>query len=184
MSKFEDRLWSELVCDYGPELARQTRAPIPVRPRVRRAPALAAAAALLSALVVAAVIFATRTGTSPTQAYTVSQGSDGLVSISVNELTGIAGANAQLAGLGVRIRVAAVEQNCSQVGQIVLTPPSLTQELVSLGKRGVTVQPNLIPAEDTLVLSARQIGPIVGLSYGLYRDPPPSCVKEGDSHVG
>lgn len=181
MSKFEDRLWSELVCDYGPELASQRRVELPARSRPR-APMVAVAVALLGALV--AVVLATTTGTSTSEAYVVSQSSDGTVTVSINELTGISGANAQLASLGVKVRVAAVEPDCSQVGQIVRIPPALAPDLAVLSGQGVTIQPNLIPQEDTLVLSARQVGQAVALSYGLYQDPPPTCVKAGDGHAG
>lgn len=174
MSKFEDRLWSELVADYGPELARQTRVQLPV-PARRRAPMVAVAAALIGALL--AVVLATNTTTSPSEAYLVSQSPDGTVTVSIKELTGIDGANVQLASLRVSIRVAAVEPGCSESGQIVRMPPAIAPDLAGLDKRGVTIMPSLIPQGDTLVLSARQVGQFVALSYGLYRDPPPSCVK-------
>lgn len=186
MSKFEDRLWSELVCDYGPELARQGRAQSALRPRVRPRllqAGLAAAAAAVAALIVA-IVLATTTGSSPSQAYEVSQGADGSVTVSISELAGIAGANAQLKSLGVNIRVAAVEPGCTQTGQIAKVPPSAMADLAVLGKQGVTIQPRLIPPRATLLLSAKQIGQAIGLSYGVYRDPAPTCVKEGYSHAG
>jgi hypothetical protein len=180
MSKFEDRLWSELVLDHGPQLAAMTRIEIPHRPR--RGPAAIGAVALAGTI--AAVALTATTGTSPSVAYAVSQSSDGTVSVTLNEITGVSGANAQLAKLHVKVRVATVEAGCTAKGQIVLIPPATVSNLVRPLKQGVTIQPNLIPAGDTLVISARQIGPAVGMSYGLYRGPAPSCVGVGDSHVG
>lgn len=182
MSRFEDRLWSELVCDYGPELARQARIEVPVRTR-RTVVSVVAVAAVLCALAVA-VLLLSNTHPSSSEAYAVSQAPDGTVTVSINELTGISGANEQLAGLGVRVRVAAVEADCTQTGQIVRVAPAVISELASFNRQGVTIKPELVPREATLVLSARQVGGIVGLSYGLYSDPAPTCIKAGEIHVG
>jgi hypothetical protein len=180
MSKFEDRLWSELVLDHGPQLAAMRR--IEIRRRSRRGPVAVGAVALAGVLT--AVALTATTGTSPSVAYAVSQSSDGTVSVTLNELTGVSGANTQLAKLHVKVRVATVEAGCTAKGQIVPTPSAIVSNLVRPMRQGVTIQPNLIPAGDTLVISARQLGPAVGMSYGFYRSPAPSCVGVGDSHVG
>jgi hypothetical protein len=183
MSRFEDRLWSELAFEYGPELARQTRTvELPRRRVSRRAPAVAVAVAAVAALV---AVLLTSTGSGPsTTAYAVTEGPGGVVNISIGELTGIEGANEQLESLGVRVRVAEVQAGCSQSGQIVRISSALAFELVTNGQQGVTVQPRLVPRGDTLVLSAKQVGEAIGLSYALYRDPPPTCVGVGESHAG
>lgn len=180
MSRFEDRLWSELVLDHGPQLATMTRVEVPHRSR--RGPAAIGAVALAGTI--AAVALTATTGTSPSVAYAVSQSSDGTVSVTLNELTGVSGANAQLAKLHVKVRVAIVEAGCAAKGQTVLIPPAIVSDLVRPSKQSLTIQPSLIPQGDTLVISARQIGTAVGTSYGFFRDPPPSCVGIGDSHVG
>jgi hypothetical protein len=180
MSKFEDRLWSELVLDHGPELAAMPRLELPSRSR--RGPVAIGAVALAGAL--AAVALTATTGPSPSAAYSVSQSSDGSVSISIRELSGVSGANAQLARLGVRVRVATVEAKCSATGQIVPIPPAIVSDLVHHQGPDIVVRPNLIPQGDDLVISARELGQVVGLSYGLYREPAPSCVGQGDSNVG
>ncbi len=97
MSKFEDRLWSELVLDHGPQLASMRRIEIPHRSR--RGPAAIGAVALAGTI--AAVALTATTGTSPSVAYAVSQSSDGSVSVSIREISGVDGANAQLARLHV-----------------------------------------------------------------------------------
>ncbi|MGH2913194.1 MAG: hypothetical protein ACRDJ3_12045 [Solirubrobacteraceae bacterium] len=180
MSKFEDRLWSELVLDHGPQLAAMTRMEIPHRSR--RGP-VAIGAVALTGVLAAAVITAT-TGTSPSVAYAVTQSSDGSVTVSIKELSGVSGANAQLAKLHVKVRVATVEAGCTATRQTVPIPSTIVSNLVRPSKQGMTIQPNLVPRDDTLVISARQIGTSVGTSYGFYRNPAPSCVGIGDSHVG
>jgi hypothetical protein len=180
MSKFEDRLWSELVLDHGPQLASMTRIEVPHRSR--RGPVAAGAVALAGALAAAAIT--ATTGTSPSVAYAVSQSSDGTVSVTLNEISGVSGANAQLARLHVKVRVATVEAGCTATAQTVLIPPTIVSNLVRPSKQSLTIQPSLIPRGDTLVISARQIGTAVGTSYGFFRNPAPSCVGVGDSHVG
>ncbi len=181
MSKFEDRLWSELVLDHGPQLAGATRVEIPHRSR--RGPAAIGAVALAGA--VAAVALTATTGTSPSVAYAVSQSSDGTVSVTLNELIGVAGANQQLAKLHVKVKVAIVEAGCATKGQITLIPPAIVSDLLHPEGQSVRIQPSLIPQSDTLLISARQLASAaVGMSYGFYRSPAPSCVGVGDSHVG
>lgn len=180
MSKFEDRLWSELVLDHGPQLASMTRIEVPYRSR--RAPAAIGAVALAGTI--AAVALTATTGTSPSAAYAVSQSSDGTVSVTIKEISGVNGANAQLARLHVKVRVATVEAGCTATGQTVPIPPTIVSNLVRPARQGWTIQPRLIPQDDTLVLSVRQIGTAAGTSYGFFRSPAPSCVGIGDSRVG
>jgi hypothetical protein len=180
MSKFEDRLWSELVLDHGPQLAGVRRIELPHRSR--RAPAAIGAVALAGTI--AAVALTATTGTSPSVAYAVSQSSDGSVSVSIREISGVSGANAQLARLQVPIRVARVETGCSATGKTTPIPPTIVSNLAIQEREGLAVQPKLIPHGDTLVISAKPVGSAVGLSYGLYRGDAPPCVGRGDSNVG
>lgn len=203
MSRFQERLWQELVADHGAALAypqglRDPLRPLPIleprRPAARRLPALlpdrlrlrpSGLAATLAALVatVAAVAILSTTGTAPSAAYAVTQNPDGTIKVSIDELTGVTGANAQLAKLGVRVTVVPVQAGCSSVGLIAPMNPSLAATVAHIEGQGVTIQPKLIPAGDTLVLAARQIGSIVGLGYKLYQGAAPTCVPSGDSHA-
>lgn len=180
MSKFEDRLWSELVLDHGPQLASMTRIEAPHRSR--RGPAAIGAVALAGTI--AAVALTATTGTSPSVAYAVSQSPDGSVTVSIREISGVSGANAQLARLQVPIRVARVEAGCSATGKTLPIPPTIVSDLALQEREGLAIQPKLIPHGDTLVISAKPIGSAVGLSYGLYRGYAPSCVGQGDSNAG
>jgi hypothetical protein len=180
MSKFEDRLWSELVLDHGPQLASMTRVEIPHRSRL--GPAAIGAVALAGA--VAAVALTATTGTSPSVAYAVSQSSDGSVSVTIRELSGVDGANAQLAHLHVPVRVARVEAGCSAPSKTVPIPPTIVSDLARYEGQTVSIRPGLVPRGDMLVISAKPIGSSVGVSYGLFRGAAPSCVGQGDSNVG
>ena len=180
MSKFEDRLWSELVLDHGPELASLTRVEVPRHSR--RGPVAVGAVALAGAI--AAVAITASTGTSPSVAYAVSQSSDGDVTVSIRELTGVSGANAQLAKLKVRARVETVEATCAETGVIVKIPHAIVSHLVSHEGASLVIDPSLIPQGDTLAIAASPLGDAVGLSYELYRGAAPSCVGAGASHVG
>lgn len=180
MSKFEDRLWSELVLDHGPQLAGMPRLELPSHPR--RGPIAVAAVALAGAI--AAVALTATTGPSPSDAFSVSQSSDGDVAITIREISGVTGANAQLAGLHVSVRVAAVQANCSSTGEIVPIPPAIVSDLVQHEGERFVVKPDLIPQGDVLVLSARAVGQYIGFGYAFYRGSAPSCVSQGDSSVG
>jgi hypothetical protein len=192
MSDFQERLWSELVGEHAfalayPTAARDRLSPLPIveprrlagRPRVAVQPGrvLVGLAALASAL--AAVVIATTTGTAPSSAYAVSQDANGTVHVSISDLMGVAGANAKLEGLGVPVRVVPVVPGCTAAGEIVLPPPPVKGPTAAHADAGITVQPDQIPRGETLVLTARQEGAAMYLSYAFYRGAVPSCVAVG-----
>jgi hypothetical protein len=144
---------------------------------------LAASLTALAAVVVTVSILTT-TGTTPSAAFAVIQNSDGSVSVSISELTGVQGANAQLARLGVRAKVIPVQARCTASGQLVPIPPSLASKIAHPQGQGLAIRPDLIPAGQTLALTARQIGIAVGMTYALYRGDVPACVAPGEAHAG
>jgi|GEM_PF-5885453 hypothetical protein len=161
------------------------------RPRWgRRAMALALGGGASLGTVIALVL-ALSASTSP-PAYALVLHRDGSLTLTVNELVGIEPANARLAKLGVRLRLAKAEAGCSAKGRPVpppglLLPRLVRPEKVGRGLRGLRmlVHPSAIPAGDTLVLvfhrivahsESRSIPGIAG-SMGLYRDPAPTCVS-------
>lgn len=190
MSDFQARLWSELVRDHAPALAYpvaagERRGPLAIaepRPTVprRRSTALRgrlAAALAALAVAVAVVTITTTTGTAPSAAYAVTRSADGTVHVSISDLTGVSGANAQLEELGVPVRVVPVLAACREAGDII-TPTPLIGLAVAHAEAGIAIRPALIPAGETLVLTARQVEAAVYLSYAFYRGPIPSCVAE------
>ena len=178
MSNFEDRLWSDLVREHGPQLALAD-GPSPSRGRSRRMPIVGGG--LLAAAATVALCLTLAAGSSP-PAYAVSQSADGAVSVTINNVIGISAANAQLAKLGVRARIANVEAGCSTQGTPVESAPAhlyetiVQQARVDEGSPGVqwTIQPGAIPQGDTLSLSPQ---PIPGhRSFTLYQGPAPACM--------
>jgi hypothetical protein len=206
VSAFQERLWQELVRDHATALAAPIgwRDELPLLPvverrraplRLRRAlradrllPAPGRLAGTLAAVAVAialSVIFTT-TGTAPSAAYAVTQNGDGTITVSIEELTGIAGANAQLSRLGVRVRVAPVQAGCASTAQPIPPPGALAARIAHVPSHGegLVVAPDLTPAGDTLVLTARRSGSIVTLGYALYRGAAPPCVSLGEDRAG
>ena len=110
MSKFEDRLWRELVRRHGADLAQMTR---PAAKRARRArPRLLAGTSLALAGVVAALALVLSAASSP-PAFAVSRNPDGTVTVTIHQITAIPRANARLAGLGIRARLVEVAPGCT-----------------------------------------------------------------------
>jgi hypothetical protein len=204
MSKFQERLWGELVREHATTLAHPAgmrypsrRLPI-VEPRtlpLRRQPSarsrrlvrrgrLAAGIVALAAALITAVSLLATTGTAPSVAYAVTRNPDGTITISISELKGVDGANEQLAKLGVNVRVLPELADCSATAATVRIPPELAGKMAHGVRGGIAVQPGLIPPGDTLVVGARQIGWFVGLGYSLYRGVLPTCIRAGESHAG
>ncbi len=202
MSSFEDRLWSELVREHGETLALAGARRSPRPRRSWRAP-LAAGGVVLTAAIVAGALLLTASTSPP--AYAVVVNPDGSVTLTIDELIGVKAANAQLARLGVRVRVAVVEAGCAAKGVHArfpaLLPFGMQREPVEerrmvrpvktrpgFGGIGMVIRPGAIPPGDTLLLTARRLStgrhagaPVhaVGLTMGLYRGPAPACVPRG-----
>lgn len=202
MSRFQERLWEELVRDHATALACPAGS-LDLLPRLtiveprgaallwlptfrpRRLPQPRRLAATLAALaaVVAGVSILTTTGTTPSAAYAVTQNPDGTISVSIDELTGVAGANEQLARLGVSAKVVPIQAGCSAPGEAVPIPSSLDAKIAHVQGQGLAIRPDLVPPGETLVLTARQSGAIVGLGYALYRGMAPACIGFGEDHA-
>jgi hypothetical protein len=155
MGRFDDQLWADLVDEHGPALAVAQRATPPRgrgRPRV-----LAAVGAFgLVGVVTAVALTLTVTGASP--AFAVTRNADGTVTVTIRQIEGVSGANAELARLGVRARAVTPDPGCtsdpvrarvSAFAGGALRPGG--------GQDAVTISPGLIPVHETLVLVAEQI---------------------------
>jgi hypothetical protein len=197
MSEFQERLWSELVRDHAAALAypvgfgdRWRQLPI-VEPRGSRRLSLLPTlrprrlAGVLGAIaaVAVAVTVATVTSSTSSAAYAVTPHPDGTITVTIGELKGVTGANAQLAKLGVPVRVAAVRAGCPAPTSIVPMTPALAATIAQGERQGILARPDLVPAGETLVLAARQVGADIFYTFALYRGVPPTCVSPGDSHA-
>jgi hypothetical protein len=191
VSKFQDRLWDELVEQHGalllePPATFLPRTPAPTR-RAPWAPRRSLSIIGLGAAVagvLAALVIGLGGGSSGTPAYAVTSNGDGTITVRIREIVGIEGANAKLAALGVPVRVVTVEPNCPAVGEG-STPDRVSPErqhtIMSLigtpGIASVKVTPAAIPSGDTLVIGARQLDAgAIAMSGALYRGPGRSCL--------
>ena len=110
MSKFEDRLWRDLVRKHGADLAQMERPA--AKPRRRARPRLLAGTSIGLAVAGTAAALVLSAASSP-PAFAVSRNSDGTVTVILQKLAAIHGANAKLAALGIRARVVVVSTGCT-----------------------------------------------------------------------
>lgn len=175
MGEFENQLWSDLLEAHGEQLATAQRPP---RSRVR--PAALAVGGIGMAGVALAVTLTVTTGP---PAYAVTRNADGTVTVAIHDISGVTGANALLAELGVRAHAVTYDANCKEephpdprhpepYGWLIEQVPQASTPIDT-----VTIKPQAIPAGDTLVLATR-VHPDgkVGVQLGVVRDPAPSCL--------
>ncbi len=110
MSTFEDNLWRELAREHDAEHALPGRASTSGPARRRR---LAGASLGLAAVATAAALVLSAGTAAP--AFAVTSNPNGTVTVTIDEIAGIAGANAQLTALGVRARAVPIVQAAALV---------------------------------------------------------------------
>ncbi|HEX3493229.1 MAG TPA: hypothetical protein VHU92_28080 [Streptosporangiaceae bacterium] len=154
MTKFEDQLFTHLIEEHGHQL-RATRRP--ARARVRR-PAWLAAGATGGAAAITATVLALSSAPA-LAAYSVTRHGE-TVTVSVQRASGVAGANAALHHLHVRVRVVPVRAGCPPIGSLPRPRPAphpavwTKTGVNSHGHRLVKVKiRGHIPAGDTLLLA-------------------------------
>jgi hypothetical protein len=182
MTKFEDRLFEQLMAEHGHDL-RAVQRPAPARRRVRRPVWLASGAAGVVAAVTAAVM---ALASAPAMAaYSVTQ-HDGTVSVSVYRVSGVAGANAALHKMRARVVVVPVRPGCPPIGSLPRPHPAphpavwVKAGVGKNGHRSVSVKiKGSIPAGDTMILAFTgnlHSGGSVGAG-GIITGPVPRCVS-------
>lgn len=204
MANIEDKLWTRLIATPDADAALATRQPPSVRRRSPRAP-LAAGGVAIAGLIVAAALTTGGTGTTP--AYAVTVNPNGLVSVTLNEVLGVSGANEQLKRLGVRARIAKIEAGCAATGDVVAPgDPSHEQisrmvepQKIAKGLAGLdwVIHPEAIPPGDTLLITAQLANegrPVakyhgkeitaVASGSSLYRGAAPACQPPGTFYPG
>ena len=162
MSKFEDRLWRQIVREHGADLA-QMRTPEPKHAWRSRPRMLAGTTFGLAGIGTAAALLLGAASSSP--AFAVTRNPDGTVSVTIKQLSGIAGANQRLASLGIRAKAVAVGAGCDSnwtVKQQVIaggpppkpTNPAQLHALVAARMAaGAKIDPGKIPAGRTVVIA-------------------------------
>jgi hypothetical protein len=206
MSKIEERMWADLIREPGADQALAVRQPPTVRRRAPRAPLAVGGLILLGAILAAAL--ALTAGTSTTPAYAVTVNTNGSVSVTLNEVLGVSGANEALARLGVRARIAQIEAGCAQIGEQAFPPGHEVHELqermvetqdVGEGFAGLAwvIHPDAIPQGDTLLITAQlanggrpvtmhdgKLVSVLASTVGLYRGAAPTCQPPGTVYPG
>jgi hypothetical protein len=181
VSRFEDRLWSELVEQHGAALVEQ---PVIVhtRPRrVRRGPVAVVGLALAAALAVLVIAFGHGGGTS---AYAVVTNPDGTVTVTIRELAGVQPANERLEELGVPARIPPTRSDCPTSGADLraahLTPEQSRKTFEPEGGHGsvsIRINPKAIPSGDTLVLKAYELpSGLIAMRAIVIEGPAPACL--------
>lgn len=181
MTKFEDQLFGQLMAEHGDRLRAMQR-PAPARRRARRPVWLATSAAGAAAAVTAAVM---ALGSAPAMAaYSVTQ-HDGTVSVSVDNASGVAGANASLHMMHARMVVVPVGPGCPPIGSLPRPQPAphpavwVNAGVDKHGQRSVSVKiKGSIPAGDTMILAftGSPRSGSVGAG-GVITGPVPRCVS-------
>jgi hypothetical protein len=180
MTKFEDRLFGDLMEEHGHRLRAAAR-PAPARRRVRRPVWLAGGAAGVVAAVTAAVM---ALGSAPAMAaYSVTQ-HNGTISVSVYRASGVAGANAAMHRLRARVVVVPVRPGCPAIGSLPRPHPvphpavRVKSGVNPQGHRAVSVNiKGSIPKGDTMILAfSGGRGDSLGAG-GIITGPVPRCVS-------
>ena len=200
VSPFEDRLLDYLVQEHGKSLADDGS------PQSRSATSLnktrlalgGAAAGIALALACVLVISGGLGGGDTPAAFAIEGNPDGTVVLTLKEIIGVGGANAQLANLGVKAAIEPIEAGCTAAGVVDRTYGALAivQDMVhpasvggvASGEKRWLIFPSAIPPGDTLGLIAQRSeqGPAATAAYSfrLYRGLAPSCSPPGTFYRG
>ena len=144
MSEFEDNLWREVVEEHGPELAHAQR-PATGRGWRTRPRLLAGTTAGAVAVGTGVALLLSATASSP--AFAVTRHRDGSVTVRLTRVSGIAGANRQLASMGVRAKII---QLVADTRSVAVGHQCAAPVVVST----MTLVPARIPSKRVLVLGA------------------------------
>jgi len=173
MSRFENNLWDELVREHGADDVRPIRATS--RGRARRGLVVGTSLSVVAAA--AAAVIGLTAGT-VTPAFAVTNNSNGTVTITINQIAGVTGANAELTALGVSATAVPVVPDCTASVQFLpkLSFPTAPDVVVSESLSSITIDPSAIPTGDTLVLAAQQLTGGVMMAVGVVSGSAPACV--------
>jgi hypothetical protein len=145
MSEFEENLWVEVVREHGPGLAR----PEPSREKHgwwTRPRLLAGTTVGLAAMGTTAALLLGATASPP--AFAVIRNPNGTVTVKLIKVSGIAGANSELASMGVRAKIMKAMTQADDVAKLL---PCQGQPAGTV--RTVTLDPARIPRHQVLVLA-------------------------------
>jgi len=171
MTKFEDRLFDDLMQEHGTELSPR-RATRYTRPVWIGGGIIAAAGASAAGL----VMF----GSGATSAFAVTQNGDGTATVALREMSGIAGANAKLHSLGDNVVIVPVAPGCepmSSLPRVGRIAGEVTGSGMASKSGQITVNVTGIPAGDIAVVAVEQAGGTTQMATQITTPPAPSCVS-------
>jgi hypothetical protein len=185
MSSLDDQLWSHLVREHGHLFAEDEQPTPPTGPTRRILPRkgrLLVALAGLTVIVAVVIVLAVGTGTvNGPEAYAVVDHPDGTVTITIKEISAVSSLNRRLSDLGIRVKALISNPSCTASIQELepewkaLYPTIVTQNGPA---PQVTIRPDAIPANATLLLVGQQhlIPGKLAVLLTLIRSPAPSCM--------
>jgi hypothetical protein len=170
MSTFEDRLWSQLVEEYGDELLIRPGMTAPGHRR-RRRPALITGTALVATSLTAAAVLGLSASTSTPPAFAVTDNTDGTVTVKLKDIADLTALNAELAREGIPAQAIPLSRACPVHAPMVIMPSGTAPNTYA-----ITIVPSQIPAGYTGVLAASQTAlGRVELVMGAIKPPLPPC---------
>ncbi|MGC9220098.1 MAG: hypothetical protein ACP5H2_01935 [Solirubrobacteraceae bacterium] len=133
-------------------------------------PVTAAAAAVVALLLAAAA----------PPSFAVTQSTDGVIVVTIRQITGLIGAQAKLRSLHAPVAIVPITKTCQ-------SRVPLSYMAVGAVSAGATIRitPSQIPANTTLVLAAKQIPDSrIEIAVGRVSGPPPTCAAPGQTGPG
>ncbi|MFJ6674779.1 hypothetical protein ACIQMJ_27080 [Actinosynnema sp. NPDC091369] len=187
MAKFEDQLFDDLMRTHGAALDAVPDRPTTARRGVGRT--LGIGGAVLGAAGVIALTGTVLTGGAP--AYAVTKGADGVVEVSISDITGVTGANEELRRLGVRAVAVPMRDGCVDLASLPVDTASRgtgitssTESVDGAQTGSMKFDADEIPEGDTLLLAATQSADSLTLGAALIRGAAPECVSAPQPHEG
>ena len=182
MTSFEDHLWSDLVREHGEGIRAEPRQSHALaasvtgtgaaRVRRMRRPAILAGTALATAgATTVAVLALTASSTPP--AFAVTDNNDGTITVTLREISGLSGLNAEFARMGVTARAVPMSATCPTKGFGNAMPAGTNFDTYTL-----TIDPRYIPDGYTAIVAATQTASgRVELVQAAVRPPAPTCLN-------
>lgn len=171
MGRFEDSLWTELQREHGQALLQNM-----AKRQSRRARRWVGIAAAVTVLGTGALVASTYFGGAP-PAYAVVDNPDGSVTLTIREVQRFEEATAKLRERGIPAIAVPLRDNCTETGRSLELPMAAVDFEFTAGASKVTIDPNRIPADATVVLATDNQSDHWIVTGGVYaRDQLPVCL--------